>query len=207
MRQADLLDDRSGPFQGGDCVADPALDVRLHPGDEVLARQPEPLATQPCRRLVVACRESDQLVRHGHRRRGRIALVAPGDRVEERSRVARVTGERPDLVERRGEGDDPVARHSAVRRLEPDDPGQCRRLADRAAGVCPDRQRRVEGRDRDRRAAAAATRHCVEVPRVRDGAVGAVLVRRAHRELVHVRLAENDSADVAKPLGDVGVIR
>ena len=40
-----------------------------------------------------------------------------------------------------------------------------------------------------------------------DGPVGAVLVRRAHRELVHVRLAEQDGADVAQPLGDVGVVR
>ena len=84
MRQADLLDDRPRGLEGRHRLADPALDVRLHPGDEVLARQPEPLAAEPCRRLVVARRESDQLVRHWHRRRGRVALVAPGNRVEQR---------------------------------------------------------------------------------------------------------------------------
>ena len=85
-----------------------------------------------------------------------IALVAAGDCVEQRRGVARVAGERPDLVERARERDDPVARHAAVRRLEPDDPGQRGRLADRAAGVRPERERRVERRDRDRRAAAAS---------------------------------------------------
>ena len=68
-------------------------------------------------------------------------------------------------------------------------------------------ERRVERRDRDGRPAAAAAGHRVEVPRVRDGAVGAVLVRRAHRELVHVRLAEDHRAGVTQPLGDVGVVR
>jgi hypothetical protein len=34
-----------------------------------------------------------------------------------------------------------------------------------------------------------------------------VLVRRAHRELVHVGLAEEDGPDVAQPLRDVGVVR
>src|SRR3954464_14288043 len=38
------------------------------------------------------------------------------------------------------------------------------------------------------RAAARAARHTVRVPRVADGPVARVLVRGAHRELVHVRL-------------------
>ena len=59
--------------------------------------------------LVVARRQLEQLVGHRHRRGGRVALVAAGDRVEQRRRVARVAGERPDLVERAGERDDPVA--------------------------------------------------------------------------------------------------
>ncbi len=150
--------------------------------------------------------KSQERVRHRHRGGGRVALVAPGDRVEERRRVADVTGERPDLVERAGEGDDPVAGDAAVRRLEPDDPGQRRRLADRAARVGPDPEGDMAGRDRDRRAAAAATGDRVEVPGVAHRAVGAVLVRRAHRELVHVRLAEDHRPGIAEPLGDVGVV-
>jgi hypothetical protein len=34
-----------------------------------------------------------------------------------------------------------------------------------------------------------------------------VFVRRAHRELVHVRLAEDHRTDVTQALGDVGVER
>ena len=49
--------------------------------------------------------------------------------------VTHVPPERPDLVERAGEGDDPVAAHPAVRRLEADHAAQRGRLADRAAGV------------------------------------------------------------------------
>ena len=45
------------------------------------------------------------------------------------------------------------------------------------------------------------------VPWVGGRTVGRVLGRGAHRELVHVRLAEDDRARLAQPLGDVGVVR
>ena len=52
-----------------------------------------------------------------------------------------------------------------------------------------------EPRGHERGAAARrAARHPAGVPRVRDGPAHAVLVRRAHRELVHVRLAERHGA-------------
>ena len=183
-------------------------DVGLHAGDEVLLRQAEALAAQAGGGLVVAVRQMEQLVGDRDRRRGGVALVAAGDRVEQRRRVADVAGERPDLVERRGERDDPVARHPAVGRLQPDDPGQRRRLADRAAGVGAERERRVVRGDRDRGAAADEPPGTVSRSHgLRHGPVGAVLVRRAHRELVHVRLAEDHRPDGAEPLGDVGVVR
>ena len=71
----------------------------------------------------------------------------------------------------------------------------------------PIAERRVEGGDRRRRAAAAAAGHPVERPRVGRRAVGRMLGRRAHRELVHVRLAEDHRTGVAQPLGDVRVVR
>ncbi|MDQ3741113.1 MAG: hypothetical protein M3389_09245, partial [Actinomycetota bacterium] len=54
---------------------------------------------------------------------------------QQQRRVGHVAGERAGLVQRRGEGDHPVAAHGAVRRLEADDPAQGGGLADRAAGV------------------------------------------------------------------------
>ncbi len=141
------------------------------------------------------------------RRRGRVAIVASGDRAEKQRRVAHVAPERTDLVERRCEGDDAVAAHPAVGWLHADDAGQCRGLADRAAGVGPDRDRHVVGRNRRRRAAAAAARDALEIPRVCRRAPGRVLGRRAHRELVHVRLARQHRAGALEQLCDMRVVR
>ncbi len=80
----------------------------------------------------------------------------------------------------------------------PDDPAEGRRLADRAAGIGPDRARREAPGDGRGAAAGGAARHASGVPRVEDRAVAGVLVRRAHRELVHVRLAEHPRAGLAK---------
>ena len=52
-----------------------------------------------------------------------------------------------------------------------------------------------------------AARDHVQVPGVAHRSERGPLVRRAHRELVHVRLAEDHGAGVSQPLGDVGVVR
>ena len=95
---------------------------------------------------------------------------------------------------------EPVARHRAVGRLHADDAAQRRGLADRAAGVGAERERREPGRDRGRRAAARAARHPREVVRVARRAERGVLGGAAHRELVEVGLADRDRARVAQPL-------
>ena len=77
-------------------------------------------------------------------RRG-VERVVPGDDLEEQRGVGDGGGERADLVEARGEGDQPVAADRAVGRLDADDAAQRRRLADRAAGVGAERQRREAG--------------------------------------------------------------
>jgi hypothetical protein len=127
--------------------------------------------------------------------------------VQQGSRIARIAGQRADLVERRREGDDPVAAHPPVSRLHADDPRERRRLADRAARVGPDPEWHVIRRDGRRRPAAAAAGDAVEIPRIRRRPEGRVLRGRAHRELVHVRLAEDHGSSVAQALGDVRVVR
>ena len=82
--------------------------------------------------------------------------------------------------------------------LRPDDPAERCRLADRAAGVGAERPRRQAAGDGGRRAARGATRHPVAVPGVANRPVAGVLVRRAHRELVHVGLAEQAGAGFAE---------
>jgi hypothetical protein len=45
------------------------------------------------------------------------------------------------------------------------------------------------------------------IPRIANRPVEARLVRRAHRELVHVRFAEHDDAGAPEPLDHRGVVR
>ena len=131
--------------------------------------------------------------------RGRVAGVAALHRGEQQRGVGDVAGQRPALVERGGEGDHPVAGDRPVGRLQADDPAERRRLADRAAGVGADRARREAAGDDRGRAAGGAARHPAPVPGVEDRPVGGVLVRGAHRELVHVGLAEHARAGGVEP--------
>ena len=122
----------------------------------------------------------------------------PCMRRQQQRRVGDVAGQRPALVERRGEGDHPVARDRAVGGLQPDDPAERGRLADRAAGVGADRAGRQAAGDRRGRAAGGAAGDAAAVPGVEHRPVGRVLVRGAHRELVHVGLAEHAGAGVVE---------
>ncbi len=111
-------------------------------------------------------------------------------------------GERPDLVEARRERDQPVARDPPVGGLHPDDPAQRGGLADRAAGVRAERERREPGGDRGGGTTARTAGDPARVARVAGRAERRVLGRRAHRELVEVRLADRDPAGVEHPLHD-----
>ena len=119
----------------------------------------------PCAEVLVAARRCA-----GPSRRRRAAAIGSGSvdaDVESRGSWPAITSsserasrtvvrERADLVERRRERDQAVARHAAVGRLQADDAAERRRLADRAAGVGAERERRDAGRDRRRRAAATS---------------------------------------------------
>ena len=72
-------------------------------------------------------------------RRGVARVVAP-DRLEQQRGVVDAAGERPDLIERRREGDEAVPRDRAVGRLDSDDAAERGGLADRAAGVGAERR-------------------------------------------------------------------
>ena len=190
--QLDLLDPRPEPLE--------PLQVRLEGGGDirldalgVMGEVARDADRQPVEVLAVgelhAALDPD---------RGRVAAVAALHDPEQQGGVGDVAGQRPALVQRRGEGDHPVARDRPVGRLQADDPAERRRLADRAAGVGADRPRREAPGDGGRRAARRAARHAGAVPRVEHRAVGRVLVRRAHRELVHVGLAEQPGAGLVQ---------
>ena len=78
----------------------------------------------------------------------RIAGIGAGDRAECQCGVADGSGERSDLVERRGEGDQAVAGNAAVGRLDADDAAEGGRLPDGATGIGAQSQRHFGGRDR-----------------------------------------------------------
>ena len=164
-----------------------------------LGRHAELEATQVCARGQVDVARVAE---------GRTVARVAADHVAQQQRgVRHVAREGPALVERRRERDHPVARHAAVGRLQPDQSAERRGLADRAAGVGADRPRHQAGGDGRGAAARRPAGHALGVPRVADRAVAGVLVRRAHRELVHVGLAEHRRAGVLELLdrrGGVG---
>ena len=115
-------------------------------------------------------------------------------------------GDHAALIEARGEGDHAVARHAAVGGLDAGDAAQRRRLADRAAGIGRRGSRCQARGDRGRRAARGAAGHARRVPGIAHRPEVAGLVGRAHRELVHVGLAEHHGAGLAQPLDHGGVV-
>ena len=175
-----------------------ALEVLAHPGLDplgVAGKLPghaEPQAVEPL--------GAGQLDAARDPGRGRVARVATLHRAQHQGRVGDRPGQRAALIERGGEGDHPVAGDRAVGRLQADDPAERRRLADRAAGVGADRAGRQATGHRGGRAARGAAGHAVGVPGVAHRVEAGVLVRGAHRELVHVGLAEHRGTGRDKPL-------
>ena len=131
----------------------------------------------------------------GHRlgRAGRVRRVGARDHAERDRRIVDGPRQRPDLIERGTERNQAVPRDAAVGWLESDHAAHRGRLPNRSAGVGPERQRRDARRDGGGRSAARAAGDAIERPRVVHGTERRVLVRRAHRELVAVGLADERS--------------
>ena len=131
----------------------------------------------------------------------------PGDHLVQQRGVKHGARAGPALVQRRRAGDQAISRDRAIGGFHPDRCRQRRGLADRAAGVRADRQRRLERGERRRAAPAGTAGHPVDIPGVAGRAVGRVLGRRSHRELVHVGLAQYRYAGSAQPHRDRRVVR
>ena len=137
---------------------------------------------------------------------GRIARIEASHRAQQPRRILGRAREHPGLIQARGKRDHPVARYAPVGRLEPGEVGERRRLADRSPGVGAARRRRKPRADRDGRAPRGSARHACRVPGVAHRAVETRLVRRAHRELVHVGLAQQHRTGRSPPLDDGRVV-
>ena len=127
--------------------------------------------------------------------------------------VAHRLGHRPGLIQRRGEGDDAVARAAAIGRLQADGAGDGGGLADRAAGVGAGGGEAQIARHRGRRTAGRTARHQIGVANLarrqglNTGPKRAGLVGRAHGEFVHVGLAQHHRAGIPQILRHGGFIR
>ena len=109
------------------------------------------------------------------------------------------------LIERRSEGDHAVTRDDAIRRLQPGDVAQRRRLANRAAGVRAGSRRSEHRGHSGSRTTRRAAWNARGVPWVAHFAEVRRLVRRTHGEFVHVRFAENHGAGSVE-LGNDGSV-
>ncbi len=132
----------------------------------------------------------------GRRRRcaRRVFGIGAGDHLQRQRRVRHRRGKWSNLIERRREGEQAIARNPAVGRLEPDDAAESGRLSNRTAGVGAERERYHPRRDGCGRSAARAAGRAIERPRVLRRTECRILSRRSHRELVAVGLADNHRA-------------
>ena len=138
-------------------------------------------------------------------RRG-VARVLAGDGFEQHRGAAHGGGQRADLIERRRERDHAVAADPPVGGLHADDAAVARGQADRAAGVgaeacrAPGARRPQVAEPPEEPPGTRARSHGLRVTPSAEFSRG-----RAHRELVHVELADQHGAGLAQPLGDGAV--
>ncbi len=199
-RQAHVDQRRAEALELGERTAHGAVHVGGERRRKELARQPDAQSGErPGRRRPVArLRQRSVKVLRSTLGAGRVARIEAAHRRQQQRAVLGAAREWTGLIEARRKSDHPVARAGAVGRLDPGDAGEAGRLADRAAGVgaggCRDQARG----HRCGRAAGRATRHALRIPRVAHRRDRRVLVRRAHRELVAIQLAERHHAGVGE---------
>ena len=139
-------------------------------------------------------------------KRGGVVRVRRGDDVEQRGGVGDAARHRSDLLQRRGKRRRAVAGNRAVSRLEAHGAAEARRLADGAARVRPERERRQACGDGGGAPAGRSAGNAVRVPRIRRFRESGIFRRRAHRELVHVESAENRRSRFFQILDDGRVV-
>ena len=137
---------------------------------------------------------------------GRITLVESSHDTEQQGCIRARTRNDAGLIEARCECDHAVARYASISRFQADGTRQGRRLADRTAGIRACRCRREACRDRGGRTARRAARRAFEIPGIFDGSEVARLVRRTHRELVHIGLAEYNGTRASQSFDDGRIV-
>ena len=106
--------------------------------------------------------------------------------------VGHVPRQRSNLVQRRRESHKAVPGNASISRLHADDAAERSGLANRSARVGPQRPNRAARSHRRRAAAGASPWHAIRIPGIVCRMESGIFRGTAHRELVHICLAEDN---------------
>src|SRR5665213_2091837 len=107
---------------------------------------------------------------------------------------------RADRVEGRSEGGEAITRDAAIRWLHSNNTAKRRWLPNRAARICAECNiARADCRSHGA-AAARSARHACRVPWILHRTISGILIRRSHREFVHIRFADDARTGVDQSL-------
>ncbi len=190
---------RAEGAQGVRRAIDSGADACVEVGGEVLSRQADTQSAQRARSRI----DGQWLDGNGRR----ILIVGTADGCEHPRRVVHRPADHRDAIERRPESDQPVAAHSAIGRLDPDDAAEAGWLPNRTAGLGAKRGWHHASGHECRRAARGATRDAVRMRGVLDPTERGVFGGRAHREFVEVGLGGDHRAGLPQAAHDGGIVR
>src|SRR4029077_8934330 len=112
----------------GDSLPYGFFHLRIEAFDEVFLRETELQSLDPFL-------EGNRKIRYRIVEASRIKLVRPGDDIHQNRCIPHIFGDRPDLIQRRGKGDQAVPRNSTVRWFQTDPTTKCSWLPNRTARV------------------------------------------------------------------------
>ena len=152
-------DDRPEAFELFDAAIHVLPDAGMNALAEVFLGNPDP-------HTFHAEVDLRRVIGNRHVQRGAVLRIVPGDGLEDQRRVVHRAGERPNLIQGRGESDEAEAGNAAIGRFQAHDPAMRGGLADRAAGVGTERGEGSAIRYRSGGATRGAARNPVVVMRV-----------------------------------------
>ena len=155
---------------------------------------------------IERCRECRREVDRRRGARRRVEAIRTRDRGGDQRGVLGGMREWADRVEHLRQQVRTMQAHESIGRLEAGQPAQCRRHANRSAGVRTQRGRNQAGRHGDSGARRRSGRHAVDVriPRIPRRPHRLVATPATERELDHVRFAQWNHAGFAQSLDDGG---
>jgi hypothetical protein len=142
MRAGHLQDRRTQATQRRDGLLESGQDTRLVTLTAEFSYHRDPYSGEVGPGPVACCRGDGW---HALWDRGRITRIVAAHHLVQQRSVEHGPAERSGLVERGRERDQSVSRHTAVRRLVPDNAGDGGGLPDRPSGIGSDAERRLEG--------------------------------------------------------------